>query len=125
MNKLNKAYKSISEVAEILNLKDSKSGKLNTHTIRFWEKEFKQIKPKFFNSKRRYYDEKSIDMLKKIKFLLKDQGLKIEGAKKILKREASLDLDETNNKTISSAEINLKFKLHKISSLLKNLKKIK
>ena len=70
INKLEKAYKTISEVAEILNLRDKKSGKLNTHTIRFWEKNFKQIKPKVFNSKRRYYDQNSIEMLKKIKFLL-------------------------------------------------------
>ena len=53
INKLEKAYKTISEVAEILNLRDKKSGKLSTHTIRFWEKNFKQIKPKVFNSKRR------------------------------------------------------------------------
>ena len=50
MKKLNKAYKSIGEVAEILDLKNIKSGKLNTHTIRFWEKSFKLIKPKVFNS---------------------------------------------------------------------------
>ena len=66
INKLEKAYKTISEVAEILNLRDKKSGKLSTHTIRFWEKNFKQIKPKVFNSKRRYYDQNSIEMLKKI-----------------------------------------------------------
>ena len=48
MKKLDKAYKSIGEVAEILGLEDKKTGKLNTHTLRFWEKQFKQIKPKFF-----------------------------------------------------------------------------
>ena len=50
----NKTYKSISEVAKILNLKNPKSGKLSTHTLRYWEKEFKQIKPKIFAGKRRY-----------------------------------------------------------------------
>ena len=45
--KLDDAYKSIGEVAKDLNLINPKTGKLNTHTIRFWEKEFKQIKPKF------------------------------------------------------------------------------
>ncbi len=122
--KLNKAYKSIGEVAKILDLRD-RNGKLNTHTIRFWEKEFKQIKPRYFNSNRRYYDNNSIDILKKIKFLLKDQGLKIKGAKKILNSNASLNLDESKNKTISTAEINLKFKLNKISKILKELKNIK
>ena len=124
MIKLNKAYKSISEVAEILDLRD-RNGKLNTHTIRFWEKEFKQVKPRYFNSNRRYYDNNAIDILKKIKFLLKDQGLKIQGAKKILNSEGSLNLDESKNKTISTAEINLKFKLNKISKILKELKNIK
>ena len=70
------AYKSIGEVAKDLNLINQKTGKLNTHTIRFWEKEFKQIKPKIFAGKRRYYDQKSIELLKKIRFLLKEKGFK-------------------------------------------------
>ena len=61
------AYKSIGEVAKILNLVNKKTGKLNTHTIRFWEKEFKQIKPKIFSGKRRYYDKKTVEVLIKIK----------------------------------------------------------
>ena len=52
MNKDNKIYKTIGEVAEILNLVDKKNGKFATHTIRFWEKEFKQIKPYIFAGKR-------------------------------------------------------------------------
>ena len=69
MNKTDNAYKSIGEVAKILNLVNKKNGTLNTHTIRFWEKEFKQIKPKIFTGKRRYYDKTSIDILKKNKKL--------------------------------------------------------
>ena len=61
MSKLDRAYKSISEVAEILNLKNK--NKLSTHTIRYWEKEFKQIKPKIFNSRR--FTIKNIEILKK------------------------------------------------------------
>ena len=63
MNKFDNAYKSIGEVAKILNLVNKHTGSLNTHTIRFWEKEFKQIKPKIFAGKRRYYDSKVIDIL--------------------------------------------------------------
>ena len=70
MNKFDSAYKSIGEVAKILNLVNKKNGKLNTHTIRYWEKEFKQIKPKILAGKRRYYDQKCIFTLKKIQFLL-------------------------------------------------------
>ena len=69
--KITKLYKSIGEVAKILNLVDKKTGKLSTHTIRFWEKEFKQIKPYIFSGKRRYYDDKTIEILKKIQFFLK------------------------------------------------------
>jgi len=125
MNKLDKAYKSIGEVAEILNLKNSKKGNLNTHTIRFWEKTFKQVKPKIFNSKRRYYDKKNVDILKKIKYLLKDQGMTIKGVKKILDNEKPLNLDDVLNKSINSDDKNLKFKLNKILNIIKELKNIK
>ena len=125
MKKLNKAYKSIGEVAEILDLKNIKSGKLNTHTIRFWEKSFKLIKPKVFNSNRRYYDMKTIDILKKVKFLLKDQGMTINGVKKILENKKSLRLDDSSNETINLTDNNLKTKLNKISKIIKELKELK
>ena len=57
MDKSDNAYKTIGEVAKILNLKTNKKGDLPTHIIRFWETQFKQIKPKILNSNRRYYDE--------------------------------------------------------------------
>ena len=74
------AYKSIGEVAKILDLVNKKKKTLNTHTIRFWEKEFKQVKPKIFNGNRRYYNNDTIEVLKKVKYLLKDQGMTINGA---------------------------------------------
>ena len=117
MKKSLKAYKTIGEVAEILELKSTRNKK-NTHTIRYWESEFKQIKPIIIN-KRRYYDDKNIDLLKKIKFLLKDKGMTISGAKKQL-NEDFFDIDANENKTINA--LNLKFKLNKINKLIKNLK---
>ena len=123
MNKSNSAYKTIGEVAKILKLKTNKQGLLPTHTIRFWEKQFKQIKPKIFNSNRRYYDENSINILKKVKFLLKDQGMTINGVKKILNNKESLELDEFVNNSIKTT--NLKNKLNKISKIIKNLKEFK
>ena len=118
------AYKSIGEVAKLLNLVNQKNGKLNTHTIRFWEKEFNQIKPKIFSGKRRYYDKKTIEILKKVKFLLKDKGMTINGAKKQLINENSLDLDELTNSSINIKKINLKSKIKKISDLAKEIKKL-
>ena len=118
-NKTTKLYKSIGEVAKILNLVDKKTGKILTHTIRFWEKEFKQINPHIFAGNRRYYDDKSIEMLKQIQFLLKDKGMTIKGVKKLLNEKDS-KLDEVDNKTINTT--NLKNKINKISSILKNIK---
>ena len=123
MNKDNQAYKTISEVAELLNLVNVKTGKVSTHTLRFWEKEFKQIKPKIFNGNRRYYDKKNIELLKKVHFLLKEQGMTIDGVRKILNNKESLKLDEISNQTIKAN--NLKNKLIKISTLVRNLKKLK
>ena len=123
MNKSLNAYKTISEVVEIIGLKSKKGSSLPTHTIRFWEKEFKQIKPKIFNGKRRYYDEKNIELLKKVHFLLKEQGMTINGVKKILKDKEALKLDENLNNSIRAD--NLKDKLEKISNLVKSLKKLK
>ena len=123
MDKSDNAYKTIGEVVKILNLKSTKKGTVPTSTIRFWEKKFKQIKPKILNSNRRYYDKKTIDILKKVKFLLKDQGMTINGAQKILNAGDVLKLDEITNNSINTS--NLKNKLFKISKIIKNLKEIK
>ncbi len=122
-NKSDSAYKTIGEVAKILELKSNNKGDLATHTIRFWEKQFKQIKPKFLNSNRRYYDEKSINILKKVKFLLKDQGMTINGVKKVLNGGEFLELDEEANNSIKAD--NLRNKVVKISKIVKNLKNLK
>jgi DNA-binding transcriptional MerR regulator len=123
MKKIDNAYKTIGEVTKLLDLKSKKNGTLPTHTIRFWEKEFKQIKPKIFNGNRRYYDEKNIKILKKIHFLLKTQGMTINGVRKILNNNEPLKLDENLNNSIKT--IRIKNKLDKISNLIKNLKNIK
>ena len=88
MTKSDDAYKTIGEVAKILGLNDNKKGTLATHTIRFWEKEFKQIRPKILNGNRRYFDNKNIDLLnfeisssleweKYIKSFLEDNNAKV------------------------------------------------
>ena len=124
IHKNNEAYKSIGEVAKILDLVNKKSGTLNTHTIRFWEKEFKQIKPKILNGNRRYYNIETIEVLKKVQYLLKEQGMTINGAKKVLNTHKPLKLDELPNNSIS-ATYNIKNKLKNISKLIKQIKKLK
>ena len=71
MSENKKTYKTIGEVAKILDLYDRKTGKPATYTIRFWEKEFKQIRPYIFSGKRRYYNHNPSEVLKKSKHLLK------------------------------------------------------
>ena len=124
IHKNNDAYKSIGEVAKILDLVNRKKGTLNTHTIRFWEREFKQIRPKILNGNRRYYNTDTIEVLKKVQYLLKDQGMTIIGAKKVLNAGKSLKLDELQNNSIN-VNYNIKNKLINISNLIKQIKKLK
>ena len=123
IDKSDNAYKTIGEVVKILNLKSRSGQKKPTHTIRFWEKEFKQIKPKILAGNRRYYNKTNIDLLKKIKFLLKDQGMTINGVKNLLNSGYSNELDEISNKTITAS--NLKNKIANISKIIKDLKNLK
>ena len=120
-NKTNNSYKTISEVVKILGLKSKRTKSIPTHTLRYWEKEFKQIKPKIFNGNRRYYDHENIKIIEKIHFLLKDQGMTINGVKKILNEEKLFKLDEMSNKSIKAKDF--KNKLIKISNIIKSLKK--
>ncbi len=122
-SKENSKYKTIGEVAKILNLKNRSGENNSTHTIRFWEKNFKQIKPKILRGNRRYYDKKNLDLLKKIKFLLKEQGMTINGVKKLLNSTRPNQLDEISNKSIRTD--NLKNKISNISKIIKDLKKTK
>ena len=123
MNKSFNAYKTIGEVAKIL-ASNSKEGKsIPTHTIRFWEKEFKQIKPVILKN-RRYYSEKQINVIKLIKFLLKDKGMTINGVKNVLKSDIN-SLDDYNSDSLETSykkEI-LKIKSKKILDKINKLKK--
>ena len=120
MTKTANAYKTIGEVAKLLSLNSKEGRSISTHTIRFWEKEFKQLKPRILNGNRRYYDEKNIKLLEKVYFLLKKQGMTIKGVKKILNKDKALKLDEMTNDSIKAHK--LKNKLEKISNLIKSLK---
>ena len=127
MNKKKMAYKTIGEVAKYVGLINRKTGNLSTHTIRFWEKQFKQIKPKIFAGKRRYYDANTVKVIKKIKYLLKEKGMTIKGVKNILSDPVPLDLDEISKNNINTSSINkakLINKIKKITSIINDLKKI-
>jgi|TARA_B110000003_G_C16387583_1_gene433029 DNA-binding transcriptional MerR regulator len=123
------AYKTIGEIAKELDLIDKKTGSLQTHTLRYWEKQFKQIKPEIRAGNRRYYSPENFKNIKKIKYLLKVKGLTINGVKKILDNKDLGSLDENVNLGVYSPGIKnanlLKNKLKKISQIIKDLKKYK
>ena len=123
MYKINSAYKTIGEVVKILNIYSKRKSPISAHTLRYWEKEFKQLRPKNLNSKRRYYREKDIEILKKIVFLLKDKGMTIAGARRILNENKIIKLDEISDDFIKKA--NFKNKITKISGIIKTLKDYK
>ena len=128
-NKNETAYKTIGETAKELNLIDKKTGQLQTHTIRYWETQFKQIKPTIRAGKRRYYSTKVFKIIKNIKFLLKEKGLTINGAKKILNMTNTDTLDGDMNIGIYKPDLYktkvIKSKIKNISKIIKELKKFK
>ena len=129
LNQNKDRYKSISEVAKDLGLINKKDGSIQTHTLRYWEKQFRQIKPVIGAGKRRYYSVKIIEIVKRIKFLLKERGLTINGVKKILNNTETDYLDEKVNLGVYKFNLNktkiIKDKVKKISNIIKDIKKIK
>ena len=126
--KSDEVYKSIGEITKDLNLID-KNGNLQTHTLRYWETQFKQVRPTVRAGNRRYYSKKDFQIIKKIKFLLKDKGLTINGVRKILNNpspssiDANVDLGVYKQSLSSSKSI--KDRVNKISRIIKEIKKLK
>ena len=123
MSKSENAYKTIGEVVKILDLKSKKEGQLPTHTLRYWEKEFKQIRPQKIKN-RRYYSENQVEIIKLIKFLLKDKGMTINGVKNLLNSDLKkLDDYETNSLKMDYFKKEIQEKSRSILQKIKNLKK--
>ena len=119
------AYKTIGEAAMEIGLFNHKNNKPNTHTLRFWEKNFKQIRPKILFGNRRYYSNKDMYVLKLIYNLLKKQGMTINGAKKAL-NNASIKLDPNILSDIKGENLKqeIKDKAKRIKNILEKIKKI-
>ena len=73
---MEKLFYSISEVAEMFNV--------NQSNLRFWEKEFKQLKPKRNDKGTRFYSNDDIQVIKQIIFLVSEQKLTLDGARRKL-----------------------------------------
>ena len=111
----------IGELSKVLNLVN-KNKKPATHILRYWEKEFKQIKPRIIN-KRRYYSSQQAEVIMKIKFLLKDKGMTISGVKSLLNIRIN-KLDDYDSHSLKAEYYKLSFK-EKSTNLLKKIKRIK
>ena len=113
----------ISELAIELDLVNPKNKKPLNYVLRYWEKEFSQIKPKIIN-KRRYYSKEQVEIFKMIKYFLKNQGLTINGVKNILNSKIN-KLDDYNSNSLKASYLKNKFKTksEKILSRLNRLKK--
>ena len=122
-------YKTIGEAAKELNLIDKKTGQLKTHTIRYWETQFKQIKPTIRAGKRRYFSQKDLKIINYIKFLLKEKGLTINGVKKILNDKNHHSIDDTVNLGVYKRGLKttkkIKDKAKNLAKIIKELKNLK
>ena len=115
-------YYSISELSKILNSENINKSKISNSTLRYWEKEFKQIKPKLINN-RRYYSFKQVEQIKLIRHLLKDKGMKINGVKKLL-NFSNYELDDKENFSLKD-NLYKEILKNKTKKLLEKIKKIK
>jgi len=129
IKKKDTAYKTIGEVAKELDLVNKNTGHLQTYTIRYWETQFKQIRPNIRAGKRRYYSVKDLKIIKYIKFLLKEKGLTINGVKKMLNDTESHSLDDYINLSVYKPGIKttdvIREKVKNISKIINELKNLK
>ena len=118
---MNKLF-SISEVTKQLNLIDPNTKKPKNYILRYWEKEFSEIRPKKINN-RRYYSLKQIELIKIIKYLLKHEDISIKGVKKLLNTKIN-KLDDYNSHSLKTIFFKKKIKL-KSEKILNKIKLIK
>ena len=122
-------YKTIGDIAKELNLINIKTGRPQTHTLRYWESQFKQIKPSIKAGGRRYYSDENLEIIRFVKFLLKEKGLTIKGVQKIL-NNPKLDTIDPNidlgiYKTNLKTKENIQKKIKKIVKIIKELQSTK
>ena len=113
---------SISELSKMLNLVDPKTKKPLNHVLRYWEKEFSSIRPKKINN-RRYYSAQQVEIIKMVKFLLKNKGMTILGVKNLLNLNIN-KLDGNYNHSLKAGYYK-NFLKTKSRSVLKKINKLK
>ena len=112
----------ISEVAKLINLVDPVTKKPQNYVLRYWEQKFKEIRPKKINN-RRYYSPKQVEVIKLIKFLLKNKGMTISGVQNIIRSDINkLDVYNFNSLKVGYHKENLQKKSIRILEKLNKLK---
>lgn len=76
-----KRFFTITEVADRLDV--------NASTLRYWEREFKQLKPRTNARGKRFYIQRDVELIERIRNLVKTQGFTCKGARAMLKSNAS------------------------------------
>ena len=112
----------ITELSKMLNLIDPDTKKPLNYILRYWEKEFKEIRPKRIN-KRRFYTIKQVEIIKMIKFLLKNKGMTISEVKNLINSNIN-KLDDPNYDSLKADYYKTVLKT-KSKSILEKIKKIK
>ncbi|MBL8584741.1 MAG: MerR family transcriptional regulator [Rhizobiaceae bacterium] len=97
MDKSPDAFRTISEVAEDLDLPQ--------HVLRFWETRFNQIKPMKRGGGRRYYRPQDVELIKGIRHMLYDQGYTIKGVQKLLRENGVQFLVAIGNGDVGAIEV--------------------
>ena len=97
-NKSSYAFKTISEVARVLDVPQ--------HVLRFWETKFSQIKPMKRAGGRRYYRPQDVDLLMAIRELLHAEGYTIRGVQKLIREKGAKSILSLNGKVELNTEIN-------------------
>ena len=109
-NDIKKLYYSIGEVSKIVGLK--------SYVLRYWETEFKHLKPPKNRAGNRTYRQKDIDLILKIKDLLHGKKFTIEGARSVISsKDSNINPTENINRKIISQ---LKNELQQILQVIKN-----
>ncbi len=96
MDKSPDAFRTISEVAEELDLPQ--------HVLRFWETRFTQIKPMKRGGGRRYYRPQDVELIKGIRTMLYDQGYTIKGVQKLLRENGNQFMVAIGNGDMAAVE---------------------
>ena len=112
----------ISELSKMLNLVDPLTKKPLNHILRYWEREFKEIKPKKINNIL-YYTSKQVEIIKMIKFLLKNKGMTILGVRNLLNSNIN-KLDDHKGHSLKTDYYRNILKL-KSKTLVEKINKIK